>query len=735
MNLRDFLNRDGKTSELYWALVIEPGWVQSAIWQISDEKAQIIATSPTTAWETDEELIEASDASLSAAAQNLPEDSHEPEKTVFGVSPSWVSGGQIKDEFLEKIKKVCAELSLIPSGFVVLPEAISHLFKSEEGTPVTAIVLGVSKENLELTLFRLGNLVGTTSVARSVSIFEDVIEGLTRFGSTDPLPSRIVIYDGRDGELEDLKQELIKSDWSEIEKVKFLHTPKVEILETEKKVVAVALAGAAEIGHVTSVVEEKKEDFADTPSEEPDITAETNIHEAEGEINPNEVGFVVGGDVSKSVPGPQVAPPTPHIANLRSSTPLSIPAKSLFSKISSFFGKFTHFAKSSVRSIPLKSRPNFLGGRKLLFIPILGVLILLFLAWIFYPKATVTIFVAPQTLRDSFNVTVDPSLETSDLGNNQLKAEVVEVEVSGEKTQPTSGKKTIGDKAKGNVKIRNGTSSTVNLGAGAILVSSTGLEFITDKSASISAALSPETPGTATLDATAANIGSEYNLGKDETFKVGNYPRADVDGIANAQFSGGTSKEIAAVSDDDQDSLLEKLTDELSAQAEGELKNKISSDKYFLDGSIESSSQSTTFSDRVGDEAGSLGLDLELTASGLVVDKAQIYELAESKLKGNVPGGYVLRAEQLNLGFDFVDNTDGVYEFETKVEANLLPEIKLEEIAKKIAGKSPTRTEEFLRTIPGFARAEIKFTKSLPLFPKVIPRINKNIDVEIAAEQ
>ncbi|KKU47199.1 MAG: hypothetical protein UX67_C0046G0007, partial [Candidatus Woesebacteria bacterium GW2011_GWF2_46_8] len=35
MNLKDFLSSGGsKNGEFYWALVIEPGWIQAGIWQI-----------------------------------------------------------------------------------------------------------------------------------------------------------------------------------------------------------------------------------------------------------------------------------------------------------------------------------------------------------------------------------------------------------------------------------------------------------------------------------------------------------------------------------------------------------------------------------------------------------------------------------------------------------------------------------------------------------------------------
>ena len=191
MALKDLLTTSKKSdaSEYYWSVVIEPGWVQAGIWTIVEKEASVAALSPVAAWETEDDLIGAADTALSSAVQNLPEEAGEPSKTVFGVSSSWVSEGKIKDEYLEKIKTICTKLSLIPSGFVILPEAIAHYMKVQEGTPLNAVVVGLGRENIELVVFKLGNLLGTTEVARSVSIADDVSEGLVRFGKEDSFPS------------------------------------------------------------------------------------------------------------------------------------------------------------------------------------------------------------------------------------------------------------------------------------------------------------------------------------------------------------------------------------------------------------------------------------------------------------------------------------------------------------------------------------------------------------------
>src|SRR3989304_7085435 len=166
MDLKGLLPKKNDDVENFWSVIIEPEWVSAGIWRLKDKNVQVISISPPSAWTTDEDLITACDASCSSIVQSFPEDVEPPSKTVFGVMSSWVEGGEIKLEYLSKIKKVCSELSLTPVGFVVMAEALSNYLKSEEGGGVNAIFVGVSSENLELSIFRLGKLVGVSLVAR-----------------------------------------------------------------------------------------------------------------------------------------------------------------------------------------------------------------------------------------------------------------------------------------------------------------------------------------------------------------------------------------------------------------------------------------------------------------------------------------------------------------------------------------------------------------------------------------
>ena len=145
--------------EYYWSLLIESGWVQTGIWKIEKEKgAVVVSQSSPTRWERPEDLMSVIDTCLSSAVQNLSEDINEPSKTVFGLPPSWIVGGEIKGDYLENIRGICSKLSLEPAGFVVIPEAIAHFIKSEEGSPLTAVIVGISQYSIYLSFSDSNNL-------------------------------------------------------------------------------------------------------------------------------------------------------------------------------------------------------------------------------------------------------------------------------------------------------------------------------------------------------------------------------------------------------------------------------------------------------------------------------------------------------------------------------------------------------------------------------------------------
>lgn len=763
MDLKTVLPKGkGKKKEYYWSLVLEQGWVQAGVWSIIEGTSNVVSVGPPTPWETFEELVNAADTALSAVVQKLEKDIGEPTKTVIGVPSSWVDAGNISSEYLSVIKRICTELSLKPAGFVVLSEAIAHLVKSKEGAPLTGIVVGVGSKNIDISLFKSGEVKKNETVSRSVSTVDDVVEGLVRFATSETLPSRFLLYNGKKGELDEAKQSLVSYDWQAQDKLKFLHVPSVESVNPEDKVLAVSLAGGVEIAGAESVKVTKDEDSK--VSEE-----ESNVVDpgASG-VSPQELGFVVGQDVAREAisnseekkagagaeedkavsstkadeqgkaGSKESSSQIPQDTEAATQQPQEVATKG-----KSLFSKLPFIGKEKAEAIDISGqqtvKPGKLTRGKLIAIAALlifvGILVAGFVAWWNLPKASVTIYVSPEKIEGSVEVFVDTNSTDVDPDTSTIPGKKVESGATGEETKSTTGSKTVGEKSKGTVEIRNGTSSAVRIAAGSKLTASNDLEFVTDTSASVSAALSTTEPGTESVDVTAVDIGSDYNLAKDEVLSVEDYTKAEVEAVTTSDFSGGSSKQISSVNTEDQEQLEESLEEELVGEAINELKDGLDPGEVLIEDSVVVTTMSREFSAKVDDEADTLKLSLEISVDGIVVKEDDLLAVVEKELGGRVPEGFVLRGDQVDVDYEFKDEEGGVYQVEVSVVANLLPEVKPDEIASKIAGKYPQLAKDYLNNVPGFSRAEIKLTPSLPGRLGTLPHVQGNITIEISAER
>lgn len=720
-----FKKQDKAEVEHFWTLVIGRSWVEAGIWRVVDEKTEVVAEGSGSSWEEDEEetLVQAADSALSAAAGSFEEEVEEPSKVVFGLPPSWVEEGTIRKDKLGLLKKLSKELELSPAGFVILPEAIAHYLKIKEGAPLSAILVGVAEDTIDLNVVQNGKILGTEEIAKSISLGSDVTEGLARF-KISQFPSRIILYDHRTADLEDAKQNLLETEWED-EKIKFLHTPRVEILQDDALVSAVSLAGGAEVGQaksVESLVSAEKE----VDEEETEAPEETSPQEELREVSPEELGFLRGEDIAQKeppAPSPQPSqPPKPVLEEKK------LPRTGI-----SLSGALTN----ALKAIKLP-RPSFsFSGRRNLVgvvsVALLGIFLMGGLAYWYLPRATVTVYVAPKRLERDISFTVNTETDVISNERRVVPGRFASAEISGEKTKSTTGTKTVGERAKGEVTIYR-TGPTITLPTGTILTAPNDLRFTLDSQAQIASG-SAARPGEANASITAADIGAQYNLAAETVFSVANFSESDLQAENSAALSGGSSREISAVSEEDRETLEEELASELTNKGLENIKSGLTEGEILIAESVKLRSVEKSFSHKLGDEADTLKLSMSAGAEALVLPKDAINGFLASELREEVPEGFVLRQEQIQSTFKIEEEGSATKEVSAHVVANLLPQVNPEDISRNIAGKYPDIAKNYLSSIPGFTRAEIAFSISFPGRLKTLPRLARNIVVEVAAER
>lgn len=591
-----------------------------------------------------------------------------PEKILFGVPDSWILDANIKEAYLKILKNLVKELEIKPMAYVSTSHALTHFLENKEGAPATAILVGIDSSEVTVTVSRAGRVDGTKLIQRSDNLGEDIEKALLNFTEVEVLPSRMLIFSPDNQDLTKQKADLLSFPW--MDKLSFLHFPKIDLLEKDILIKAVALAGASEINPQVKLLA----DVAELPA-----------------LPADNFGFVTG-DVTKTKPLPPVpaAPIKPALLDL--------------TKLSAY-----------------------LGPKKIFILPVAALFILLFV-YLLFARAEVIVYVEPKTLERDSQVTADPKVKTVDEANKIIPGEIVEVTVSGSDKLAATGKKQVGDSAKGTVKIINNSASSQTLSRGSSITANS-LKFTLDTTVNIaSTSATADTKSTAIATITALSPGADSNLPSGTQFSSGN---AAVAIIAEGNFSGGTSKEVTVVSDSDQKKLLAQLSSTLRKQAAEKLQSSLSGKKVLEEGLLEEIT-SKSYSKNINDQASEFSLNLTVRYKGTVYSEDDLKLIVSKLLENSVAEEFELNLAQTETLADVSKlEKDGKLIFLARFKAKLMPKLDQDMLKQQIKGQTIQKATEILKTYDNILSSDINIVPSLPTGVARLPFLASNIKLEV----
>lgn len=750
--------------EFCLGLVINEKRIKSAVWNLSgSEESLIFGTSEGWGNESAEELIVAADTSIASAVAKLPHlEGKQPTKVILGLPEHWVEGNSVNPKKVTILQKVCQKLLLKSLGFVVTPEAIAHFLREEEGGLPSIILVNLGEAEIIVSLVAKGKFLGSKIVGRSDSLALDLEEGLLRFDYQSVLPNRILLIEDADlsGDIEELKQTLVAYPWVGPEnekKLNFLQLPKIEVAEPDFEVRAVVVAGKHELGlevaKEPAVTKEARLEEAvgvkeKLTVEEVTVVPEGNIESAKDELfseaTAEDFGFVKGEDILLNQPSleegellatkkqvsmeTEVVPPKP-LPEIKKKRPVNLKFWQSFPSRFNFLAKLkpsAGFARPSFRFA-------FNKTLVLLLVVMLVVSGLGFFSFYSLAKAEVKILVQPQKVEKEFEFTISSKTSSVDSEKMVVPTREMIAEVSGSKTGNVNGKKIIGDKAKGEVSIYNGNEKTKILAKGTVLKGLNGLKFLLDdqvttasKTADLTAIPPVEKWGEVKATVVASDIGAEYNIVAGSTFSLESGGEAIL--IKNSPaFSGGSSREVQAVSKEDREGLQKSLLTELEKNASQEIAGKLSPSDYLLPDSLQLTSKADHFNHELGDEAGSLTLEGKATFSVLYLKDEDFRVLADKNISQLVPEGYQKEPSKEESHFALSDKVKGAYT--AKIQGEFIPALGIGDIPRKLRAKTFIQGEKVINSLPQVAGVNISIWPKLFSFLKVLPLKEQNITV------
>lgn len=652
-----------------------------------------------------EEMLEVLDKAISSAEESLPENI-ETQKTIFGLIESWVENDKIKKEYLAKLKKVSDELGLTPIGFLIITQAISHLIQKEEGAPVSAIFAELGGKSITVTLIKAGRIIETKSSEIHQSLPYTLDTLLKHFQASEILPARIILFDGE----KDLSQEFISHTWSK--SLPFLHLPQIATLPPNFDARAVLFGAATQMGF--EILEPKKKEEVIEPIPE----AEKEQEEEYSSLA--DFGFISEKDITKS-PVPQK----------KDKQEIVLPKSS---KIKDNLSKLL-----SLKKIPIKKALSLFSsiptGKKAIWIPIMAVfsIALFVIFYLFGTSSTVVLNIKPRIIEQNKNISFSTST-ASDRSQGVIAAETVSVSEEGSNSTAATGKKEIGNQAKGKVTIFNSLTQTKTLPKDTIIRSPNGLEFTLDDSLAIKGVASHSadetvSPSTVVVSITASQIGKESNLPSGTKFSVSNFDTSEIVAKNDSPFSGGTKKEVTVISKSDVEKLIEELPKILESKAKEDIKKQISKDKNLLPIFTDIALSKKKLDKEIGQQADKITLNATVVYTGTAYKNDDLKSLGRDLIKESISSTMIVNSNNLKIDLKDITQKDKNITATLMIKALLQPKIDERTLAAKLSGKSFKDAKSLLLKIPQVDLVNISSKPDIPFLPKILTKTTNNVKI------
>ena len=360
--------------------------------------------------------------------------------------------------------------------------------------------------------------------------------------------------------------------------------------------------------------------------------------------------------------------------------------------------------------------PNFDQFRVRLMIGI-GALVILIIFWIFamfvWPKAAVTIKTDTTDVASSVSITTSPSVSEINVDKKQVPGLLKEYKKTDSQKVPATGQKDVGAKAGGKVTFTTQTNcaSPVDPVSSGTMVAAGNFAFITQVAASFVAtgfSGGKCTWSTGAIDVVAQNAGDSYNLSARNYTVSG---RADI-AAAGAAMSGGISKIVKVVSQQDIDGAKQKIVEAINGTANQEIVAQLKGEGYFpITDTFTAKDPLVTTSPGVDAEAAEVTVSVALSYTMVGAKEDGVKQILEADIKQHIDTS---KQNILNNGLDKASiridskKPTGEVAFTVQVNAQAGVEQNEADIKSAIKGKKKGEVQTILQSRPGVKDVQVK---------------------------
>jgi hypothetical protein len=362
-------------------------------------------------------------------------------------------------------------------------------------------------------------------------------------------------------------------------------------------------------------------------------------------------------------------------------------------------------------------------------------------AYLYVPKATITLSAKKEVKSAEANITTTTNQESIDLEKSIIPAKVLDFDDTVSQTFVATGEKSVSDqKAKGKITIYNEFSSLPQpLVATTRFISEDQKIFRLVQSVTIPGTTKVGTeikPGVTEAEVIADESGDGYNIPA-ANFSIPGFKDSGSEKYAKiyakstaAMTGGGTGgSTVKMITDKDLADAKDKISLEITDAIKQKVKDSVGSGQVVLDKAISLEEPVYTLSGAVGDIVDNFEIKVQAKAKAIVFLESDLKKLANtiivktknSKVNLN-DGALIIDYGQVNA--DFSANT---LDIAMKASSVTEPNFDLEAMKKGFLGKDTEALTDYLKSYPNIEKAEVEYWP--PVFVNKVPMQEKRVEV------
>lgn len=330
------------------------------------------------------------------------------------------------------------------------------------------------------------------------------------------------------------------------------------------------------------------------------------------------------------------------------------------------------------------------------------------------PRANISLKTDSTEVSANIDLTLNTSASDVSAEAGVVPAKSQQMQKTITQEAPATGEKNNGKKASGSITIVNckedDQAIVIPAGTG---FSSGGQTYVSTGPALVPASNfsgsgSCKKDGDATVNVVAQNQGAAYNAGSRSYSIAGNPSNVSASGD---EMTGGSDEIVKIVQDSDVESAKQKITSTDATAIKQQLKSQLSNaGMYAIEATFSTGEAKTTTSANPGDEADKVTVTQVITYSMMGAKQSDLKQVIATAVDDNIDKE---KQSIIDYGLGKATYTSqnpasGSVAMSTKVIAG--PDLKTEELKKKVAGMKSGEAKELLKENPGVTDVTIDYS-------------------------